>query len=474
MSELSRKVCVIGGGPAGAMSAIKLATLGHDVCLFEAKAFPRRHVGESLSPGIWPLLKSVGIDPIVADAQFQVPGETFLCWAEPQPKSVGEGAKGNGILVDRSVFDQLLLQSARRCGVKILQPCRVHASRENDRWLIHPASGITPSTSSVHAHLLVDASGRKSSLPGRLIRYSPATAALWVHVIDLGDSNASRVEALPEGWCWAAPLNRRKISLMLFCSPSALRLTARRHLEKFLRSRLEATYLFHDLSRSPFLGDVIACDASCAYASEPIGRDFIKIGEANYSLDPLSSTGVEKAMQSGVVGALVAHTLLLHPERAEVCSRFYQERQKEAVSTHARWTAESYSKVARFSEQPFWQARQGAATGSPLPIPGNSLQVILPPVMTRIHLAGCASFKEEPCIVGEEIDSRLALRFPTLNRPVVFLDGVEVAALLATLGTPLTWGELLSQWSHTIPRQQAERIAAWLWERQILCQETVS
>src|SRR5262245_41249868 len=47
-------VCIIGAGPAGSALAIRLAQLGHDVCIVERAVFPRSHIGESLSPGIWP------------------------------------------------------------------------------------------------------------------------------------------------------------------------------------------------------------------------------------------------------------------------------------------------------------------------------------------------------------------------------------------------------------------------------------
>ena len=45
-------VCVIGAGPAGSTFAARMAQLGHHVHLIERQRFPRRHLGESLSPGV--------------------------------------------------------------------------------------------------------------------------------------------------------------------------------------------------------------------------------------------------------------------------------------------------------------------------------------------------------------------------------------------------------------------------------------
>src|SRR5688572_29358999 len=62
------EICVIGGGPAGSTVARELASLGHDVILVERAPFPRRHIGESLSPGILPLLDLIGIRNRIEDA----------------------------------------------------------------------------------------------------------------------------------------------------------------------------------------------------------------------------------------------------------------------------------------------------------------------------------------------------------------------------------------------------------------------
>jgi len=56
-------ICIIGGGPAGSVLGARLAQFGLDVCLVERVAFPRRHLGESLAPGVLPLLKSIGAGP---------------------------------------------------------------------------------------------------------------------------------------------------------------------------------------------------------------------------------------------------------------------------------------------------------------------------------------------------------------------------------------------------------------------------
>ena len=461
MCEVESDVCVVGGGPAGAMAALRLVTLEHRVCLVERQAFPRRHVGESLSPGIRPLLEAVGLRRVIARASFRAPGETLLCWAESKPQCVPSGFKGGGLLVDRAEFDTLLLRAAQLAGVRVIQPGRAQVARTPKGWQVKAGSA------NVSADFLIDAAGRTGCRLMRRIAFSPPTLALWTHLVAEIDP-ATRLEATPEGWLWAAPIVEGRFSLMFICNPGHVRSRAGGDVERLLRERMAETVLFPRFARAAFLRPIVARDATCVCASEPIESDYVRVGEASYSLDPLSSTGVEKALQSALVGAIVAHTLLRRSERAGLCARFYKERQQEAVATHAAWTNQFYRDVECLADEPFWSARRGVPTSAP------SLRLTNPPVAPRpnmpVRLAPEVSITEEPCIVGDEIDTRSGLRAPSLLRPVVFLDGIEVGTLLTDVTSRLSLQDLLLRWSQRVPRPRAERIAAWLWEKRILCE----
>src|SRR3954470_1849248 len=55
------QVIVIGGGPAGSTVSTILAQRGYRVELFERERFPRFHIGESLIPQTYHVLKRLGM-----------------------------------------------------------------------------------------------------------------------------------------------------------------------------------------------------------------------------------------------------------------------------------------------------------------------------------------------------------------------------------------------------------------------------
>ncbi|MGH3935766.1 MAG: NAD(P)/FAD-dependent oxidoreductase, partial [Pseudonocardiaceae bacterium] len=128
------EVCVIGGGPAGAALATRLAGLGHQVVVVEQHRFPRPHIGESLSPAIWPLLESLGVRDRVAARGFTQAVRARVRWRGADEERV---AVGDGLTVDRGAFDAILLHRAREAGAEVLSPATARRpARSGAGWAV--------------------------------------------------------------------------------------------------------------------------------------------------------------------------------------------------------------------------------------------------------------------------------------------------------------------------------------------------
>lgn len=466
--EARYDVCIVGGGPAGAVTALRLAKLGYRICIVERCVFPRPHVGESLTPGVYPILDVLGLRDSILALELTEPEETRLRWATADTERSATSQRGTGLMVDRAVFDTVLLQAAAAAGARVFQPAQVRSTHQKaDGW--HTELAVDGRPYQLSAAFVVDATGRKGFLRRSRRQFSPRTVALCGHLDGRKLPRATLVEAFSDGWCWAAPIPGGLLSTMVFLDPESIRHSRPAGLDTLWRSYLAKTALLADLARAPAVNPPTLCDASAYCEQHPVGKALIRVGEANFALDPLSSTGVEKAMQTGLFAALVLHTTMLRPERAEMCERFYRDRSQEAVAAHIQWASNFYAAVERFRHHSFWATR---AVGAKYSSEESSLARVIKPVPislgTRIRVSDLVRLVEEPCVIGDEIRAHAALLHPSLGRPVAFVEGTGIDDLLRPVSLAADLEGILTAWSRQMPPAQVRRAAEWMLKNQIL------
>jgi len=453
-------ICIIGGGPAGCVLGARLAQFGLGVCLVERAVFPRRHLGESLSPGVLPLLASIGAGPAIEAAGYLRARKVSVHWEEERER---EDPEGQGMLVDRGHFDRLLLEHARGCGVRILQPATVESlERRAGGWSV----GVREQgrTVELEVRMVADASGRVGVLPRRRRRTGPQTVALHAYWTGEGLSDHPRIEAGVKEWFWGVPLPDGVYNTLVFLDPRDLRETPGTLAERF--HALMATSSLLPLGvRASLIGGIQAADATPYLDEECVTEDSIKVGDAALALDPISSSGVQKAIQCALAGSAVVNTLLQRPQAQALARQFYRESLSEASVRHRAWAGGHYAQVAAQRTARFWRERAGAATLPEVAPFGAGDRA---PPDAALRLSPRVEIVELPCVVDRFIEARSAVRHPSLAAPVAYLGEVELAPLLRCVRSGMTPRDLARSWMPRVPPRNGLAIAQWLVSRGLL------
>ncbi|MGH8614482.1 MAG: flavin-dependent monooxygenase QhpG [Gammaproteobacteria bacterium] len=461
-------VCIIGGGPSGSAFAIRMTALGYRVVVVERRRFPRPHVGEALTPGTWPLLEALNVRYQVEEAGFVPAIESLVRWQDSTTRTVRSASHEPGLNVDRGRFDQIVLKAARVAGAEIVQPASAGRPRKVESGWEIPV-WFASKELLVQAHFVADASGRALALGGRREWTSARTIALcgtW-ECPGVGGTQ-TRVQAAPQGWFWGAHLPDRSFKAMAFMDRDLMRRrqVSRASLESFYLELLGTSELMSGLAGARLSAPVFACDATCYAHHDPVGLSFIRLGEAAFAIDALSSAGVQKALQSALAASAVAHTLISGIGDRQAALEFYRENQRHSVKQHADWAAGYYHENEIHRDEPFWVMRaKPAAAHQPPVAPDRSLQQLLP---YRVRLADEADVIQSPCIVGSHVECRAALRHPSLRRPVAYLNGVELIQLLSCFKPGSTLAEVVLKWTERMSMDSALAVADWLNRRGML------
>src|SRR6266702_8941923 len=165
--ETSHDVIVIGGGPAGSTAATLLARQNHRVLLLEREKFPREHVGESLLPFCYCLLKDLGVVDQIKKNFVRKPCVRFIdrdgnistTWCFDH---VIKDETYLSFQVIRGDFDHMLLKNAAKNGAEVREETSVieaDVTSMSDRVMVKSLD-LNGQKALHRARFLVDASGR--------------------------------------------------------------------------------------------------------------------------------------------------------------------------------------------------------------------------------------------------------------------------------------------------------------------------
>jgi geranylgeranyl reductase family protein len=294
---------VIGGGPAGAMTAERLARGGWRVVVFEEKLRWEKPCGGGLSHKAlrrYPFLADVsGKGRCVRDAEFVAPNGASMRFRLRQPLAI----------YSRCALNQLLLRRAEEAGAEIVEDRILHLRRGSSGWELEGRRGVHL------ASVIVLAAGARTPLRRLFTEdFHPRDLMLTFGYFVPGRDTLLRVQFYEEfeGYAWAFP--RPDHLSVGICgkvgqdSMAGLRERLHGFMKKFAYDSQGARIYSHLLPSLAVESWGNLCVA---------GQDWALAGDAAGLVDPITGEGIYYAMRSGelLAESLLEGLLLLYPER---------------------------------------------------------------------------------------------------------------------------------------------------------------
>ena len=375
-------VVVVGGGPGGSTLATLVAMRGHRVVLLEKEKFPRYQIGESLLPStVHGICRLTGVADQLAKAGFtKKRGGTMRWGATPEPWTFAfsvspkiTGETSHAYQVERSKFDQILLDHAREVGVDVREQHTV-TDVIDSRGRVSGVSYIDAAGNegTILAQYVVDASGNKSRIyqqAGATRKYSEffRSLALFGYYEGgkrLAEPNSGNILccAFDSGWFWYIPLSPTLTSVGAVVRHD-LASKIQGDPEEALTTLIAECPMISDYLRGakrvtegPYGELRVRKDYS--YANTKFWRPGMAlVGDSACFVDPIFSSGVHLATYGALLAARSINSVLAQAVDEETAFREFERRYRREYGVFYEFLVSFYDMHVDENSY-FWSAKK--------------------------------------------------------------------------------------------------------------------
>lgn len=327
---IQSKVCIIGAGPGGAATALKLSYLGIESVLIDKAVFPRDKVcGDAISgkvttllnrldPGILQRFNAQPMHTDVWGLSFVVPNGKALN-IPFQPNYVRDKKNAPGYICKRVHFDNFIIEEVKkRENIQLIEGKSIEKYDRSDKgWRVESKDG----TLIVESQILIIANGAHSSFTRKIAgiekenaHHAGAVRAYFKNVKGLKKDNFIELhflKSLTPGYFWIFPLPDGHANVGLgmrsdFISKRSMNL--RQSFFEIIESHPEFKDRFQE---AEMIGKLEGYGLPLGSKKRNISGDhYMLVGDAGHLIDPLTGEGIGHAFYSGFIAAEQARDCL--------------------------------------------------------------------------------------------------------------------------------------------------------------------
>ena len=281
-----KRVAILGGGPAGAFAAERLASAGLGVLVFDEKLAWEKPCGGGVT------YKAYSQYPFLIENSTPKRLITETILAAPHGDQVSLKLDDPLLIYSRLDLNRMLLERAERAGAQIEKARVLEMSRYGRGWQLRTSSGM------VDADFCIVATGARNALPevGTKLTPEDTMSALGYYVP--GDQTHIDIQFLPrlEGYIWVFP--RCGHLSVGICGKGEPASSLRKRLERYLTERgiawKGAAFYSHLLP---------SLDAASWKKNRVAGEGWMAVGDAAGLVDPVTGEGLYYAIRSADLAA---------------------------------------------------------------------------------------------------------------------------------------------------------------------------
>jgi geranylgeranyl diphosphate/geranylgeranyl-bacteriochlorophyllide a reductase len=283
-----KRIAVLGGGPAGAFAAERLAGAGLETRVFDEKLAWEKPCGGGLT------YKAYQHYPFLLENNVPKKLVTGTCLAAHGAGAVKMDMTRPLVIYARQDLNRMLLERAERAGAQLEKTRVLEISRLDNRWLIKTQQGT------LEADYCIVATGARNPLRNVGTEWTAADTMSALGYYVASDQSHIDIQFLPklEGYIWVFPR----------CGHLSVGICGKGEPAQSLRARLERYMSEKGIPwhGAPFYSHMLPSLASSAWRNNRVAGDgWLAAGDAAGLVDPITGEGLYYAMRSGDLASQV-------------------------------------------------------------------------------------------------------------------------------------------------------------------------